>query len=292
MIGLLVVAGAAVGLGVWFAARAAAPPVPDLGRRLLRLHSPPEADPASGVRHRWQAWVLRTMSAVGVDAVEVRRDLEVAGVSPEQQATAKRAMALTGACLPLLVVGVWAAGGIPVAPGLTVTMVAVGAAAGFVLPDVLLARTAARRRREFRQALGLYLDLVVIVLAGAGGPHTAIHQAADRGQGWALGQLRDALELARNQQQSPWVAIRELGERLGISALTELAATVQLAGDEGARVRESLHAKAVSLRQHDLAETEAELTSASERLGGPVVVMFIALLLFIGYPALAVVVAL
>ena len=62
---------------------------------------------------------------------------------------------------------------------------------------------------------------------------------------------------------------------------------MQLAGQQGARVRASLAAKAASLRGHQLAAVEAAAHSASERMALPTVLMFVGFLLFIGYPAVA-----
>ena len=62
--------------------------------------------------------------------------------------------------------------------------------------------------------------------------------------------------------------------------------SVGLAGTEGARVRESLAAKAASLRSHELSQAEAEAQSASERMSLPVVLLFLGFLVFVGYPAL------
>jgi hypothetical protein len=57
----------------------------------------------------------------------------------------------------------------------------------------------------------------------------------------------------------------------------ELAASISLAGPEGAKVRASLGAKAVSLRAHQLA--------ATEKMSLLVVLLFAGLLCFIGLPA-------
>ena len=62
---------------------------------------------------------------------------------------------------------------------------------------------------------------------------------------------------------------------------------VGLAGTEGARVRESLAAKAVSLRRHEAAEAETRAQEASERMSLPVAVLLFGFLVFLGYPALA-----
>jgi hypothetical protein len=64
-----------------------------------------------------------------------------------------------------------------------------------------------------------------------------------------------------------------------------LAASVSLAGTEGAKVRASLAAKAGSLRTHELAEAETEDQAATERMSLPVVLLLAGFLLFIGFPA-------
>ena len=85
----------------------------------------------------------------------------------------------------------------------------------------------------------------------------------------------------------PWGPLGRLGEELGIEELSELAATVALAGAEGAKVRATLAAKAASIRSHALANAQANAEAMSERMSLPVVVLFAGFLLFVGYPALA-----
>jgi len=64
----------------------------------------------------------------------------------------------------------------------------------------------------------------------------------------AFAYLRRALDGARLARETPWSALGRLGTELGIGELSELAASVSLAGTEGAKVRASLAAKAASLR--------------------------------------------
>jgi Flp pilus assembly protein TadB len=129
------------------------------------------------------------------------------------------------------------------------------------------------------------LDLVVVALAGGGGVETALADAAGVGSGWAFALLRRALDHARLARQTPWAALGRLGQELGVGELSELAASVALAGTEGAKVRASLAAKAASLRTHELAEAETADQAATERMSLPVVLLFAGFLLFLGYPA-------
>lgn len=287
------VAGAVVGAGVLVTARGLlAPPVPKLHRRLSELYESPPAPGDSLLQRRWQAWALQLVTAGAPDLRPLRRDLAVSGTTLERHAVAKLTFAVLGAGLPVVVALVWNVAGVTVPLGAVALIGALAGLGGFFMPDALLVQRAARRRRDFRYGLSLFLDLVVIVLAGGGGVETALHDAANSGSGWAFGELRRVLNAARLQRTSPWVALRGLGERFGSADLVELSASVQLAGTSGARVRESLRAKAISARDHELAEAEAEAMAASERMGAPMVAMFVGLMLLIGYPAMATVLAL
>lgn len=293
MIAPSLLAGALIGMGLLVALRAAVePPMPHLGRRLTELYEPPPGDGAEAVRARWRSWALKAMRLGGPDLATLRRDLAVCDLTMERHAVVKLGFAVGGALVPLAVAAVWAAAGITVAPAVIVLAATVAAVAGFVVPDVVLARRAARRRRDFRYGLSLFLELVVIVLAGGGGVNTALYDAASAGTGWGFGALRRTLHTARLQRRSPWAALTELADQIDSGELRELASSVELAGTSGARVRESLRAKAISVRDHELAESEAEALAASERMGGPMVGMFVGLILLIGYPAMVTVLAL
>lgn len=284
--------GATVGAGLLLAARGLiAPPPPRLERRLADLYEPPPLDAGSQLQDRWSASALRLVSATTGDLRPLRRDLAVSGMTIERHAVAKLTFAVAGAGLPVVVAALWRVAGITVPLGGVALLAVVGAAAGFFLPDLLLARRAAQRRRDFRYALSLFLDLVVIVLAGGGGVETALYDSANAGSGWSFSELRRALNAARLQRSSPWAALSRLGNDLGSAELIELASSVELAGTSGARVRESLRAKAISARDHELAEAEAEALAASERMGAPMVAMFVGLILLIGYPAMVTVLA-
>jgi hypothetical protein len=70
-----------------------------------------------------------------------------------------------------------------------------------------------------------------------------------------------------------------------VSELIELSTTVELAGTEGARIRQSLSARAVSLRRHEQADAESAANAMTERLFLPGALLLMGFLLFIGYPA-------
>ncbi|WP_189856955.1 type II secretion system F family protein, partial [Streptomyces noursei] len=131
------------------------------------------------------------------------------------------------------------------------------------------------------------LDLTVIALAGGAGVQQALTQAVAAPQGWAASALRHALHVAQLTRTSPWTHLGELGWQLGVSDLVELASTLSLAGSEGAKVRGSLGAKARAMRRRRVSEADGAAQAATEQMSLPVVGLFAAFLLLIGYPALA-----
>ena len=271
------VAGAGCGLGVLIVVRALRPVTPPLAAVLGRLDA--DAPVRSG------RVAQRLLGAVGA-GVDDTPDLRIVGRTADTHATAKLAAATLAAALVVTAGGLAAMVGFGPGVGMVPVLAAGAAAAGFVWPDLRVREDAARRRQAFRHALSAYLDLVNVILAGGGGLDSALHAAAEAGDGPAFAELRHALARARLTNRSPWDVFAELGARLDVHELRELAASVSLAGSHGARIRSSLAAKADALRGHQQAEIEAQAESATERMTIPVAVLLFGFLVFIAYPAL------
>ena len=160
------------------------------------------------------------------------------------------------------------------------------AVTGFMLPILQLRSRAEVKRREIRTSLSAYLDLVSIMLAGGAGIESALVAASRVGDGPTFRLIADSLDVARATRRSPWEILANEGERIGIDELPELAATVKLGGEQGARMTASLVAKASSMRAKQLAEVEADANAATERMGLPMVLLFMGFLVLLGYPAM------
>ncbi len=146
--------------------------------------------------------------------------------------------------------------------------------------------TASRlRRSDMDLAVAVYLDLVNVLLAGGAGVETAMLAAAGAGDGFSFEQIRLALVRAQSSRGSYWDSLRELGERTGVESLEDVAHSVQLAGEHGARIRQSLAAKATALRGRNLARIEHEAEERTEHMGLPIVLLFLGFILLVGYPA-------
>lgn len=141
------------------------------------------------------------------------------------------------------------------------------------------------RRGDMDLAVAVFLDLVNVLLAGGAGVETAILAAAEAGDGWGFSQIRLSLARSQSARQSYWDGLRELGRTVGVESLEEVANSVQLAGEHGARVRQSLATKALALRHRNLARIEHDAQRRTEQMGLPVVLLFMGFIVLIGYPA-------
>lgn len=281
-------AGAAVVAGLILTWRALRPGKPRLARALADLERRGVSVAEYPSSRRWRFRVgesaLAFLDATGlVNTGRLRHRLRILGRTAEEHVFRKVTAAAVGFGLPLLVAALVAAVGIIPSPTWVAVMALGGGLAGFFYPDLGLVDRIEARRRAFRHALSAYLDLVTVILAGAGGLETALHAAADTGDGWAFADIRHTLRQSRLAGRTPWEGFDRLGIDLGVDELRELAASAQLAGDHGARIRASLEAKADSLRAHQTAMVEAQAESATEKMLLPVIGLVVGMILFIGY---------
>lgn len=288
----LLLAGAAVGLGLTFLLRGAYPPAPTLAEALDHLTAPPTVDPIldadqGGWASRLGAPMAGWLAAANLPGAKIARDLAILERGTRRHLADKAVLALAGFILVPLA---WA---VPAVLGLRLPWVLPlwgalgGAVLGFYLPDLTVKAEANTRRTQFRHALTCFLDLVVIALSGGAGVEEALTQAANTGEGWAFSALRRALAASRLARVAPWTTLGQLGDELDIAALKELSASLSLAGTEGAKVRASLTSKAQALRDQALADQDAASQQATERMSLPVIGMFGGFLLFIAFPALS-----
>ncbi|GIE93893.1 type II secretion system F family protein [Paractinoplanes rishiriensis] len=291
MTGLVLFAGLGTGLGLWLIVIGLFPRPPRLDKILdAPAGLTPLADdtePVSGWTARWGRPAVRFLRRVGLPLAATRRDLATVDKPVDVHLAEQATAALAGVILPPAAATLLAFGGI--ATGLVVPVAAslILGVAGFLAPELSVRSDAAKYRAAFRDALSSFLDLVVISLASGAGVDQALDEAAQVGSGPAYSELSYALAEARLARVPPWDILAVLGRRVAVPELQQLAASVGLAGTEGARVRASLRSRSVSLRDRQLTEAEGEANAATERMSLPIVTLFAGFLIFLGYPAVA-----
>jgi Flp pilus assembly protein TadB len=239
-----------------------------------------------GAETRLGRWVGAELDRRGIAYTTLRQDVALTGRSFEAVLGRKVVAAVAGFLLALVtLVGLQVTGGagLPVGAGATVAVLA--AAGFFFLPDLEARSQARARRRDFRRALGSYLDLVALEMAGSAAPAEALPNAARVGAGWPLALLRDTLFRATRSGRDPWAALAELGERIGVPELRDLGMLVRLVAHDGARVRQTLTARAATIRRRELAEAEGTAGERDESMRMAQVLIGFGFVVFIGYPA-------
>lgn len=172
--------------------------------------------------------------------------------------------------------------------GLLVLLVLMSGLLGFRLSlntTLAIRREARARRRHLEMATAVFLELINVMLAGGAGLETSITAAADAGDGPGFSLLRLATIRAQSARVPYWESFSRLGNDSGVDCLVELAHTMQLSAESGARVRDSLTVKAQSLRKKNLIRIEHDEEQRTEKIGLPLVVLFLGFLGLVGYPA-------
>ncbi len=284
--------GALLGAGIWLVGRGLVRrPVPLL-RALSEYREPrrdaTDGDPeTAGWRGRAERRALRIVESLGFDLGTLAVDLRIVGRSHAQHAFAKLsgALAASGA---LAVVG-YGASLVGFAPPVWVilVLVALGVLGGYVGADGALRKKAAERRDQFLRALSAYMDLVKILVAGGSHSDGALYQAAAVGSGWAFDELKAAMDWSRVNGKPPSAGFQRLAAEIGVADVEELAATIRLTAEQGASPSDALACKAEMLSALELANARMKADSTTERMSIPTVVVAIAFVMFVGYPALS-----
>lgn len=278
MTGWLIASGVLAGLGCWLGLRELIPAVPSLSAAIDRLETESALVPSSA-RERLGR---RLKTAVPWLPVPVQ-DLQLLGQEPAAWLASKVTLGVIGLALVPALSGLLALGG----QALPWTIPAAGAVLSggvlFMTPDLVTHVNAREKRMEFRSALTSYLDLVALERGAGAGPTQALEAAADVGQGWEFERIAAALRQARQVGSPPWDALSALAEQTGVPELADLAEIAGVAGQEGARILDTLAARAESMRAEALAATRAQAGARSTTMVLPIALLaggFLVLLIF------------
>lgn len=278
MIGPLV-AGGGAGLGLALIAYGLRPPHHGLAQVLESLRNP--APPQVVGRPRAYQQLAAPARRLGLPRPAVRQDLAAVGKDPAQHLAEQTAATLFGALIVpanALLLGI--GGQVPL------WLAIIGGVLGYRWADARLRATAERHRAATRHTVAIMLTLLAISLARGAGIEQALGEASGICTGQAAARLRQVLAGARVLRQPPWRALGEYGEATGVTELVELAASMSLAGTEGARIRSTLSARAQAMRTATTAEMETTAEKAASRMAMPLLVLGIAYLIFLLYPPL------
>lgn len=300
---LSLVSGALLGLGIYTLVRVFVRPRPGVatmlariegGQRSMSTHTATAFERSGGLEQRIQSGFGLLSDRLEVMAVErgwelgrQRADLALMGRTRGSHLAAKVAAGLGLFLLGPLVWSILRVAGVPLPAAIPAFAALALGALGFFMPDLVLRQEAAKRRRDFRRSVGIFLDLVSMNLAGGRGLPEALLAAATVGDHWTLVRIRQALANARLYGTTPWVALGELGREIAVEELQDLSGALTLAADDGAKIRASLSARAATMRRKELTQAEGEEGEKSQSMLVAQMLISTAFLVFLAYPAVA-----
>ena len=293
------IAGAVVGIGLFFLVFALIPRKVPLSRRLAafdaRRFTGPLPRYADVIRQRDSALSRRIgtglatlLAEQGWEFPSLRANLALADKSMEGFLATKVLLAVFGFLLGPVLLVLATVAGIHISFVVPVWLGLIVGALFFLLPDLEVKQKADQRRKDFRHAVGSFLDLVTMNLAGGRGVPEALMSASEMGGGWSMSRIRDALANARITGQTPWQALGGLAEEVRVDELRDLATALSLVADDGAKIRESLTARAASLRRRQLTDLEGQAGERSQSMLVAQMVLVMGFLVFLVYPVIPV----
>jgi Flp pilus assembly protein TadB len=285
--------GAAIGASIFGLIVLLRPPKVDPLVALARIdaaHRQPQHNPVlpikrEGIEQRLGGWLADQLRRRGVRYTTLRQDLTLTGQSFDATMGRKAALATFGFLFGLVILAAAASLGLALPAVAWLVAALLLAAVFFVVPDVD-ARTAARRRRaEFTRALGAYLDWVSLQMSGRAAAEQALPDAARIGDGWPLQLIRATVTHAARAGTDPWTSLAHLGDRIGVADLVELGSLIQLVQHDGAQVRDTLSARAASIRAEELADAEGAAGKRDQSMLLAQILLGVGFAVFVGYPA-------
>jgi Type II secretion system (T2SS), protein F len=275
-------AGLLAGLGAWLAVSELVPARPSLRAAVERLDASWTRPPGGHGQPLSRRLGRRLRAAAPWLPVPVA-DLRLLGQDPDEWLVAKICFGVLGLALAPALTAVAALAGHTVAWTVPAGgSLALGAAL-FFAPDLVTRANAAERRTDFRHAVTSYLDLVALERGAGAAPTEALEAAAAIGGGWTFERIAAALDTARKAGRPPWEGLASLAAETGVTELADLAEIAGIAGQDGARILDTLAARADSMRAQALAATRAQAGSRSTTMVLPIAMLaggFLVLLIF------------
>ena len=275
----LIASGLLAGLGCWLAVSELIPAGPSLRGAIDRLDSGGGAQEAVSLPLRLGRRMAAEMRWLPVPV----KDLRLLGQDDGSWLARKVILGFAGVVLVPVASALAALSARPLPWTISAGGTLALGAATFCVPDLVTRVSARHKRADFRHALTSYLDLVALERGAGAAPTEALEGAAAVGNGWAFERISAALSRARKAGAAPWEGLASLADEIGITELGDLAEIAGVAGQEGGRILDTLHARAESMRAEALAATRAQAGARSTTMVLPIALLaggFLVLLIF------------
>jgi hypothetical protein len=281
-----IASGILAGVGIFIVVRELVPAPERLDAALARLDLGAALDlrTGTGAATRSAGKLARRVAAELPWLPVPTADLALLGKDRETWIASKVGCGLLGLAVPPLLAGLASFAGVGLGWSAPAIISLLCGTVLFFAPDLVTRVNAAERRTDFRRALASYLDLVSLERGAGAGPTEALEAAAEIGDGWAFQRISAALDAARRAGAAPWTALARLARETGISELADVADIAEVAGQEGAKILDTLAARAASMRAEALAADRATAGSRSTTMVIPIALLGAGFLLLLIFP--------
>lgn len=283
-----VLAGAAVGGGLWLVWTGWSPARPPLAQVLARLGQPVrevEAADADRLDARIGSWA-RQFGVVDRLIGSMATDLRVLRRAADEQAARIVGYTLAGLLSASLLAAAVLVVGLRIPVTVPVWVALLGGALGALTAVRSVRAEAAQARRLWSHALGAFCDVVSMSLAAGRGIDSSIRLAAQAGDGPPFHELEAALTAGYMRGVTAWESLDALAAECDLADLGELTAALALAGQESAAVRETIRSKAQAIRERLTDGAEREAAAVTERMALPGTLLLFGFVIWLSFPAL------
>lgn len=133
--------------------------------------------------------------------------------------------------------------------------------AAFVMPDVVLRSRALARRRQLRDELVRFTELLTLAVSAGLGLEGALEQVAGSAEGRLFVEVKRLLRESQLRGESASIALGRLAGDIGLPEIEPLATAVRTAAAQGTPVTQALRAQARAIRER----RRLELIEAGEK---------------------------
>jgi len=154
-----------------------------------------------------------------------------------------------------------AAAAIGIAPVTPMVIWLAMAAAGFLMPDLVLRSRAQAARRRLREELVRLTEMLTLGVSAGLGLEGALEQAVETAEGTLFAQVRRVLREAQLRGEPASVALARLPAEVGLPEIEPLTTAIRTAAAQGTPITQALRAQARAVRER----RRLELIEAGER---------------------------
>lgn len=169
---------------------------------------------------------------------------------------------------------------------ISVTIVLVASVLGVAIPIASMRSYANEQRNKFVMSMSAVLDLMSLFLAGGMGIEESLITALNSFSNEFSNRLLKELQLVLSTGGELTEVFLLTGRQWDIAEMVEVGNLLKIAGEEGARIKDTITAKAKTVRHKLIYQEREKANKKAERLFFPGVILLAGFLAFIGYPAL------